>query len=132
MSFLDNLENNLKALEAREEKDPAAAAREKAAREAAKAESARKAPFVEALRKGAFTDQFLAACRAVGFGKRILVQFTWIDDVLRLDAKNKRLELRPTAEGILAVQLVDGQPVSQQTVDLAKADPQQMAATWLA
>jgi len=36
MSFLDNLENDLKALESRTERDPAALAREAAAREAAR------------------------------------------------------------------------------------------------
>ena len=36
MSFLDNLENNLKALESRDERDPQTLAREAAAREAAR------------------------------------------------------------------------------------------------
>ena len=49
MSFLDNLENNLKALESREEKDPAALARQAAAREAARSEALQIAPHAEAL-----------------------------------------------------------------------------------
>jgi hypothetical protein len=54
VSFLDNLENNLKALESRDEKDPATLAREAAAREAARSVALQIAPHAEALRNGPF------------------------------------------------------------------------------
>jgi hypothetical protein len=50
MSFLDNLESNLKALESRNERDPEALAREAAAREAARSLALQIAPHAEALR----------------------------------------------------------------------------------
>jgi hypothetical protein len=52
MSFLDNLENNLKAMESRTERDPEALAGEAAAREAARSVALEIAPHAEALRNG--------------------------------------------------------------------------------
>jgi hypothetical protein len=57
MSFLDNLENNLKALESQEEKDPQALARKAAQREAARSAALEIAPHAEALRNGPFKDE---------------------------------------------------------------------------
>jgi hypothetical protein len=62
VSFLDNLENNLKALESRDEKDPEARAREAAAREPARLVAMQIAPRAEALRNGLFKDGLLTAC----------------------------------------------------------------------
>ena len=66
MSFLDNLENNLKALESREEHDPTRAGREAAARERDRLEAQGRAPHAEALKTGEFTNQLLTHCRAIG------------------------------------------------------------------
>jgi len=130
MSFLDNLENNLKALESRTERDPAALAREAAAREEARSAALKIAPHAEALRKGAFTDCLLVACRSIGHSKRMLVRPTWVDSTLRLEAGSKRLELRPTADGIVAV-FFDGSVEQEQTnVDLS-GDPTKLAEKWL-
>jgi hypothetical protein len=63
MSFLDNLENNLKAMESRTERDPEALAGEAAAREAARSAALEIAPHAEALRNGPFKDAPLTACR---------------------------------------------------------------------
>ena len=92
MSFLDNLENNLKALESRTERDPAAVAREAAAREAARKSALEIAPHAEALRKGPFKDGLLKACRDIGHRRRILVRPVWVDSTLRLETGAKRLE----------------------------------------
>ena len=47
----------------------------------------------------------------------MLVQFTWLGETLRLDAKEKRLQLAPTAEGISAVFSVNGEVTARETVD---------------
>src|SRR5580698_10608049 len=96
MSFLDNLENNLKALESREQKDPAALAREAAAREANRSLALAVAPYSEALRNGPYKDGLLTACRELGHRRRMRVRPVWVESTLRLEAGAKRLELRPT------------------------------------
>ena len=130
MSFLDNLENNLKALESREEKDPAALARQAAAREAARSEALEIAPHAEALRNGPFKDGLLTACRDIGHRRRILVRPVWVDSILRLEAGTKKLELRPTGQGVVAVFFDQGREMASTPVDLA-SDPVQLAERFL-
>ncbi len=130
MSFLDNLENNLKALESREENDPTRAGREAAAREKSRVEALARAPFAEALKTSPFTDQLLTACRVVGHAQRTLVQFTWLGEVLRLDAKEKRLELRPTIKCVEAVYFVDGEVQKRAPLNL-KGNAEKLAKSWL-
>ena len=50
MSFLDNLENNLKALESQEEKDPEKVKRDQERREAERNAALERAPHLEALK----------------------------------------------------------------------------------
>lgn len=130
MSFLDNLENNLKALESRNERDPAAIAREVAAREASRTEALQIAPHAEALRKGPFKDGLLTACRDIGFRMRILVRPVWVDSTLRLEAGAKRLELRPSPSGVLAVFFLEGRERESSLIDLS-SDPVKLAEKWL-
>ncbi len=122
MSFLDNLENNLKALESREEADPAAMQRRLTEREAERLEALRRAPFEQALKTSPFAGELIASARRLGHGKRVLVRPTWLDSTLRLEARlndaEHRLELRPTGEGVKAVFLRDGAEVSSEIVDL--------------
>ena len=131
MSFLDNLENNLKALESREEKDPETVRRDQERREAERTAALLRAPHAEELKTSAFTSELLTQCRAIGRGQRVLVQFTWIGENLRLDAKAKRLELAPTAEGITAVFSVDGVEVRRATVVLQSDGAAALARDWL-
>ena len=130
MSFLDNLENDLKALESRTERDPAEIARQAAAKEAMRRAALEAAPHAEALRKGGFADGLLTACRAVGHRKRILVRPTWVDSTLRLEAGAKKLELRPTPQGVLAVFFADGREQESTPIDLT-SDPAKLAEHWL-
>ena len=58
--------------------------------------------------------------RAIGHGQRVLVQFTWLGENLRLDAKTRRLELTPTADGIVAVFSKDGLEVKRAKVNVAE------------
>jgi hypothetical protein len=131
MSYLDNLENNLKALESLEEKDPEKVKREKERREADRNAALARAPHVEALKNSAFTSDLLTECRMVGRGQRVLVQFTWIGENLRLDAKGKRLELVPTPEGIVGVFSVDGMETGRAAVNPQADDPAALAKKWL-
>src|SRR5271156_4061483 len=126
MSFLDNLENNLKALESRDERDPEARAREAAARDSARSVALAIAPHAEALRNGPFKDGLLAACRDIGHRKRILVRPVWMDSTLRLEAGAKRLELRPTPNGVLAVFFDGGREQESALLDLS-GDPVKLA-----
>ena len=130
MSFLDNLENNLKALESREQKDPAALAREAAAREANRSLALAIAPYSEALRNGPFKDGLLTACRELGHRRRMLVRPVWVESTLRLEAGTKRLELRPTPNGVLAVTFINGKEHESTPIDLS-SDPVKLAENWL-
>jgi hypothetical protein len=131
MGFLDNLENNLKALESREEKDPEKLKRDLERREADRNAALLRAPHVEALKNSAFTSELLTQCRTIGHGQRVLVQFTWIGENLRLDAKAKRMELTPTAEGITAVFSLDGVETRRAMVDPKNDDAAALARHWL-
>jgi hypothetical protein len=131
MSFLDNLENNLKALENQEERDPEKVQRDRQRREADRAVALLRAPHAEALKNSAFTSDLLTQCRTIGHGQRVLVQFTWIGESLRLDAKAKRMELTPTTEGITAVFTLDGAETGRATVDTQVDDAGALARRWL-
>lgn len=131
MSFLDNLENNLKALENREERDPEKVRRDQQRREADRTAALLRAPHAEALRTSPFTSELLTQCRAIGHGLRILVQFTWLGESLRLDAKEKRMDLTPTTEGIAAVLSVNGQEIGREIIDPKVDDAAALAKRWL-
>jgi len=130
MSFLDNLENNLKALESRPERDPDALAREAKAREDARSLALQIAPHAEALRNGPFKDGLLVACRNIGHGRRLLIRPVWVDSTLRLEAGTKKLELRPTPDGVLAVFFDGGTELESTQIDLS-SDPVKVAEKWL-
>jgi hypothetical protein len=131
MGFLDNLENDLKALENREEKDPETVKRDRERRETERNAALLRAPHVDALKNSPFTSELLTQCRIIGRGQRVLVQFTWIGENLRLDAKSKRMELVPTAEGIFAVLSEGGVESGRVVVDPAADDAAALAGKWL-
>ena len=96
MSFLDNLENNLKSLESREEAG-GSAEQQRIARERERAQSLAAAPYAEKLKKGPFTAELLKQAARIGFEKRTKIQVAWLGSTLRLEARDRRVELRPTA-----------------------------------
>ena len=130
MSFLDNLEGNLKALESLSEKDPKTLARDAAAREAARSLALEIAPYAEALRNGRFKDGLLSACRNIGHRRRILVRPIWVDSTLRLEAGATKLELRPTPRGVLAIFFSGDKERESALIDLS-GDPAKLAEKWL-
>jgi len=129
MSFLDNLENNLKSLESREEGNEAAE-QQRRARERDRAEAQAAAPFADELKKAPFTAELLKQSARVGFEKRTKVHVAWLGSTLRLEAREKRLELRPTATGVTAVYLEDGKEVRSEPLDL-KGDAEEFIRHWL-
>ena len=131
MSFLDNLENNLKALENQEQKDPQKVKREQELREADRTAALLRAPHLEALKSSPFTMELLTQCRAIGRAQRLLVQFTWLGETLRLDAKPRRMELVPTADGITAVFSSNGDETGRAAVSPQTDDAAALARRWL-
>ena len=130
MSFLDNLENNLKALENAAERDPAEIARRQQAAEQAKAAALAIAPFAKELKDGPFSKALLEHATAIGYSLRTKVRLAWVDHTLRLEAKEKRLDLVPTPQGIEARFHSDGAETSREPLDL-RSDPQAFAERWL-
>jgi len=129
MSFLDNLENNLKSLESREEGNASAESQQKA-RERDRAAAQAAAPYAEELRKGPFTAELLRQATRVGFEKRTKVHIAWLGSTLRLEARGDRVELRPGAAGVQAVYLSGGLETRTEPVDL-KGDAEAFVRSWL-
>lgn len=129
MSFLDNLESTLKNLERAGDK-PSRNDRLRDQRERSEAQAS--APFAEELKKGPFANEFLTHAVRIGHATRTKINPLWLGNVLRVEARDRRLELRPTAEGILAVFLEDGSERSSEVLDLKKTKPEKLAERWLA
>ena len=129
MSFLDNLENNLKSLEStgqgRED-----AGRQQKARDQSRAQALASAPYAEALKNGPFTAELLKQASRVGFVTRTKVHIAWLGPTLRLEARERRLELRPTAKGVVAVYIEDGKDARTEPVDL-KGNAESFVRAWL-
>jgi hypothetical protein len=126
MSFLDNLENNLKALEGREQGGIDESNQRDAARKRAQSE----APWAERLKKDPWTASLMQRATRAGFERRTKVHLIWVGTTLRLEARGQRLELRPAADGIAAVFLRGIEPVKQEKIDLT-ADPAKLLAAWM-
>jgi hypothetical protein len=127
MSFLDNLENTLKNLEGREERDPNERKRRDAEQEQARAA----APFAEKLRTAAYTQELLGIATQAGYRQRTKVHIAWLGSTLRLEARDKKLDLRPTPEGVLAVFVEGTSETRTETVDLDTGRPEDLVAAWL-
>ncbi len=129
MSFLDNLENNLKSLESREEGNDTAVQQQRE-RERNRAQAQAAAPHAEALKKGPFTAELLKQAARVGFEKRTKVHVAWLGSTLRMEARERRLELRPTASGVDAVYIEEGREVRTEAANL-QGNAEQFIRDWL-
>ncbi len=130
MSFLDNLENNLKSLESSEQgKDDAERAHR--ARESERAQTQAVAPFAEQLKKSPYTAELLTQAARVGFSLRTKVHIAWLGSTLRLEARDRRLELRPTPHGIVAAYMENGQETRTEACDL-NGSAEDLVRHWLA
>jgi hypothetical protein len=99
MSFLDNLENNLKALESTEP----AGMEDRRRREAEKREAIAAGPWAEKLKSSPWVGKFMRDLTREGFSRRTKINFAWIGRILRAEALDQRLEIVPTAKGVDAV-----------------------------
>ncbi len=129
MGFLDNLENDLKAMERSAERDPATAARQQAAREAERAAALAAAPHAAQLRDSKFTAELLNHAVMLGRARRLAVRMLWVGSTLRLQAREHSLELRPTAEGVRAHFLKGGAEKESVPVDFSRS-PEELARQW--
>jgi hypothetical protein len=129
MSFLDNLENSLKSLESQEDSREAAD-RQQRVRESERAQAQAIAPFAEQLKKSPFTEGVLTHAARVGHSLRTKVHVAWIGSTLRLEARGRRLELRPTPAGVAAVSIEDGKETADKPLDLS-GDPERLIREWL-
>ena len=130
MSFLDNLENNLKSLESSEQgKEDAERAHRTRENERAQAQAV--APFAEQLKQSPYTAELLKQAARVGFSLRTKVHIAWLGSTLRLEARDKRLELRPTPTGIVAGYIENGRETRTEPCDL-NGSPEDMVRQWLA
>jgi len=127
MSFLDNLENNLKALESREEGGLDQSRRRDQERELALAA----APWAERLKSEPFAQALMQQATLAGRQRRIKVNLMWIGTTLRLEARGHRLELRPGPKGVAAVFLKGSEEVGLERVDLS-GDPRKLTSDWMA
>ena len=130
MSYLDNLESSLKNLETNQERG-ADLKRDAVQRASDKARALAAAPFADALRNGRFTQDFLAHATRIGFSQRTKVQPIWLGTTLRLQARERRLEFRPTPEGIMAHYFEDDQETGNELVNL-EGSAEEFAKRWLA
>jgi hypothetical protein len=117
MSFLDNLENNLKSLESQEEVSENRQ-REQRRRESERAEGVAAAPWADKLKHSPYTEDLLKQATLAGHKLRAKVYITWFGSTLRLEARGKKLELRPTAAGVQAVFLEGLTELGSHSTDL--------------
>jgi hypothetical protein len=127
MSFLDNLENNLKALEANEQ----GGLDESNQREAAKKRALAEKPWADRLKSDPWTARLMQCATRAGFERRTKVNLIWVGTTLRLEARGQRLELRPKVNGIAAVFVQGAEPVNEEAVNLS-GDPAKLIANWMA
>jgi len=129
MSFLDNLENNLKSLESSEQgREDAERARRDREHQRSLAQAV--APFAEQLKQSPFTAELLRQAARVGFSLRTKVHIAWLGSTLRLEAREKRLELRPTPQGIVAGYIENGREIRTEPCDL-QGSPEDLVRRWL-
>ncbi len=127
MSFLDNLENSLKSLESQDERGGNDRQQRDAERKAALAA----APWAEKLKTGPYTQELLKQATRIGFQMRAKVYIAWLGTTLKLETRERKLELRPTPEGIVALFIEPEKPTREQPVDLS-ANPEELIRQWLA
>ncbi len=126
MSFLDNLEDSLKSLESQEERDPSQHKR----RQDDRARVLAAAPWADKLKNSDYTKKLFDEAAIAGHRIRTKVYMAWFETALRLEAKGRRLDLRPTPDGIVSDFIeTDGQ-MTTEPLDL-NGDPAALIAKWL-
>ncbi len=130
MSFSDNLENDLKNLENHDERDTRSIASVQKQKQSQRATALAAAPYAEKLKNGRFTSSLLTQTAHISHGLRTKVNIMWLGTTLRLQAREHKLELRPTPEGVVAHFLVHEKETKREKVDLS-GNPEKLAREWL-
>ena len=130
MSFLDSLENNLKNMESREETGSHDRG-ERRQRDSERARAHASAANAERLRKGSYTVELLKQATRLSHAMRTKIHLAWLGTTLRLEARDRKLELRPTPTGIIAAFIENNVEVRTAPVDLA-GNPESLVREWLA
>jgi hypothetical protein len=126
MSFLDNLESSLKSLESREERDP----REHQRKQDERARAMAVGPWADQLKSSTFVKQLCDQAALAGHKIRTKIYMAWFDDTLRLEARQRQLELRPTPDGIVAAFIEPDREMTTQPIDLS-SNPELLLKQWL-
>ncbi|HWZ45725.1 MAG TPA: hypothetical protein VNW97_19780 [Candidatus Saccharimonadales bacterium] len=126
MSFLDNLESNLKDLESGQERDP----NERKRRDSERALALAAAPWAEKLKNSPYTQELLKAATHAGFQVRKRVNMAWLGTSLKLELQGRTLALSPTPEGIVAVLSRDGKEEQRLPVGL-EGNAGELIQMWL-
>jgi hypothetical protein len=126
MSFLDSLENNLKALEGKE----APGFEDHKRRESERRRTASVAPWAERLKTSPYTQALMQQATRAGYRIRTKVNFVWIGAMLRLEARGYRLELHPAADGVQAICLRGADELKRDTIDLS-GSPDALLSEWV-
>ena len=127
MSFLDNLEDSLKSLETTEERDPNVHER----RESDRAPALATAPWAEKLKTSDFTKKLFDEAALAGRRIRTKIYMAWFDNILRLEARARKLELRPTPGGIVAEFIEPDRSSTSEPLSL-DSNPEALISKWLA
>jgi len=130
MSFLDNLESNLKSMESREERTDQNG-RNARSRDSERARTQASAAHAAELRKSPYTADLIRQATRLGFASRTKIHLAWLGTTLRLEARGHKLELRPTPEGIVAAFVENNAEVRTAPLDLS-GNPESLAREWVA
>jgi hypothetical protein len=126
MGFLDNLEDSLKSLEKQEERDPNVHKR----RQDDRARLLAVAPWADKLKSSDYTKKLFDEAASAGHRIRAKVYMAWFETTLRLEAKQRKLELRPTPDGIVAAFIEPDGETRTEPLDLG-GDPAVLINKWL-
>jgi hypothetical protein len=126
MSFLDSLENNLKALEGNQLTD----FDDRKRKETERRRTAAVAPWAEKLKASPYTQELMQQATRAGYQMRTKVNFVWIGITLRLEARNHRLEFQPSPDGITVVTFKDSNELKRETIDLT-GKPENVLGGWI-
>jgi hypothetical protein len=126
MGFLDNLEDSLKSLESQEERDPGVHKR----RQDDRARVLAVAPWADKLKTSEYTKKLFDEAAMAGHRIRAKVYMAWFDTTLRLEARQRKVELRPTPDGIVAAFIEADGETTTEPLDLS-GDPAALIGKWL-
>ncbi len=126
MSFIDNLEDSLKSLESQDERDPNQHKR----REDDRTRVLAAAPWAEKLKTSDYTKKLFDEAATAGHRIRTKVYMVWFDTTLRLEARGRRLELRPTPDGIVSEFVELDGATTTEPLNL-NGDPAALIGKWL-